>query len=166
MLVIRKAMPDDVPLVVALIEELAEFEQLRHVCRADEAAIQGALFGPNPKAYALIAEWAGAPAGFALYFYNFSTFLAKPGIYIEDVYIRPEFRRRGIARRLFHYLAAKAVAESCGRLEWSVLDWNEGALAAYRAFGAAPVEGWTVQRVTGEALLALARTEREELCPT
>jgi GNAT superfamily N-acetyltransferase len=164
MLTLRPAKLSDASLIVQYIRELAEFERLSQECYADVEAIIAGLFAPTPKAYAIMAEWAGEGAGFALYFYNFSTFLAKSGIYIEDVYIRPEFRRKGIARGLFRYLAQKALEENCGRLEWSVLDWNDNAISVYRALGAKPVEGWTVQRITGEGIAILARAEELVVC--
>jgi len=116
------------------------------------------LFGPSPKAHALIVEQDGQPAGFAIYFYNFSTFLGRPGIYVEDVFIRPEFRRAGFGRAIFKYLAQKAVAENCGRMEWWVLDWNEPAIRFYAGLGAVPMDEWTVQRLTGDALKNFAES--------
>ena len=153
---IRQACPSDLSLIVGFIEALAEYEKLRDACHANEALLRHWLFGDVPRAYCLIAEWEGAPAGFALYFYNFSTFLARPGIYIEDVFVDPRFRRRGIAKALFAALAAQVVDEGCGRLEWSVLDWNTPAIDFYASLGAEPMQEWTIQRLTGEPLLALA----------
>jgi GNAT superfamily N-acetyltransferase len=135
---------------------LAEFEKLVHECHSKAELIDQWLFGETPRAYCLMVEWDGKPAGFALYFYNFSTFLSQPGIYIEDVFVRPEFRRKGIARSVFRTLAQKAVAEGCGRLEWWVLDWNKDALTFYESLAAKPMDEWTVQRITGEALAKLA----------
>jgi GNAT superfamily N-acetyltransferase len=156
MLTLRLARREDAALIVEYIRELAAFEQLAHECHASEGLIQTWLFGAAPRAHCLLAEWAGSPAGFALYFYNFSTFLARPGIYIEDLFVRPDFRRKGIARSMFRHLAQKALAEGCGRLEWWVLDWNTDAIAFYASIGAVPMDEWTVQRVTGEALVQLA----------
>lgn len=156
MLEIRNAKKEDDLLIVQYIRELAEFEQLSHECYADPELIQKWLFGDKPRAECLLVEWEGNPAGFALYFYNFSTFLTKPGIYIEDVFIRPDFRRKGIARKIFQYLARKAIEEGCGRLEWSVLDWNKDAITFYESIGAIPMSEWTVQRITGEALQKMA----------
>lgn len=156
MLKIRNAQKEDAELIVQYIRELAEFEHLSHECKASPELIQEWLFGTTPRAECLLAEWEEKPAGFAIYFYNFSTFLAKPGIYIEDVFVRPDFRRKGIARRIFQYLAQKALAEGCGRLEWWVLDWNKDAIAFYESMGATAMSEWTVQRVTGKALEALA----------
>lgn len=156
MLTLQNAKKEDAELIVRYIQELAEFEQLSHECYATPELIQKWLFGDKPRAECLLAEWAGKPAGFALYFYNFSTFLTKPGIYIEDIFVRPDFRRKGIARKIFQHLAQKALAEDCGRLEWWVLDWNKDAITFYEAIGAIPMSEWTVQRVTGDALKKLA----------
>jgi GNAT superfamily N-acetyltransferase len=156
--VIRDATPADLSLIVSLVRELAEYERLAHEAIATEADFHVALFGPSPKAYALIVVHEGQPAGFALYFYNFSTFLGRPGIYIEDVFIRPEFRRNGFGRTIFKYLARKALVENCGRLEWWVLDWNAPAIDFYRGLGAIPMDEWTVQRLTGDALKTFAES--------
>lgn len=156
MIELRAATPADTSLVVELIHALAAYEKLAHECHATEELIAQWLFGETPRAYALIAQWGDEIAGFGLYFYNFSTFLTKPGIYIEDVFIKPEFRRRGIARAIFAYLAQKAIAEGCGRLEWWVLDWNKGAIRFYESMGAEPMSEWTVQRISGRALEVLA----------
>jgi GNAT superfamily N-acetyltransferase len=153
---IRPARPGDAALVLAFIRELAAYERLAHEVVAGEADIDRALFGENPRAFCDIAEWEGAPAGFALWFYNFSTFRGRHGIYLEDLFVRPEHRGRGIGRALLANLARRCVAEDLPRLEWWVLDWNEPALAFYRSLGAAPMDEWTVQRVTGEALARLA----------
>lgn len=157
MLTLRNARPDDCDLIVRYIRELAEYERLAHACEATPELMHRWLFGETPRAACVLAEWNGEAAGFALYFYNFSTFLGKPGIYIEDVFVRPSFRRKGIARAIFQHLAAKAVAEGCGRLEWWVLDWNEDALRFYRSLDAVGMNEWTVQRIAGEALQRLAR---------
>lgn len=156
MLHIRDAKKDDAALIVQYIRELAEFEKLAHECHVKAELIDQWLFGEMPRAYCLMVEWDGKPAGFALYFYNFSTFLSQPGIYIEDVFVRPEFRRKGIARSVFRTLAQKAMTEGCGRLEWWVLDWNKDALTFYESLAAKPMDEWTVQRITGEALAKLA----------
>jgi GNAT superfamily N-acetyltransferase len=155
-LTIRSATPVDVPLIATLVRELADYERLADHVVATEADFAASLFGTAPKACALIVEVEGKPAGFALYFYNFSTFLGRPGLYIEDVFIRSEFRRLGLGKAVFRYLARKAVAENCGRMEWWVLDWNEPAIRFYRGLGAVPMDEWTVQRLTGDALLAVA----------
>jgi GNAT superfamily N-acetyltransferase len=154
---IRPATPPDVPLVLSLITELAEYEGLAHEVRATEPLIHDALFAPSPCAHAIIARDAdGTPAGFALYFFSFSTFVGRPGLYLEDLFVRPEFRNRGLGRRLLAHLARIAVERQCGRMEWSVLDWNEMALRVYRAIGAQAMSEWTVQRLTGQALADLA----------
>jgi GNAT superfamily N-acetyltransferase len=153
---IRPAKRADVPLILGLIQALAEYEHLSHECVASEALLGESLFGERPAAEVLIAEFDGEPAGFALWFTSYSTFLARPGLYLEDLFVHPRFRGRGIAGRLMRHLARIAVERGYGRFEWSVLDWNELALGFYRTLGAVPMDGWTVQRVSGEALLALA----------
>lgn len=153
---IRPATEADVPLVLTFIQELAEYEKLRHEVVATEEQIREALFGPRPYAEVLLAELGGEPVGFALFFHNFSTFLGRPGLYIEDLYVRPAARRRGVGRRLLARLAALARERGCGRMEWSVLNWNEPAIRFYRSLGARPLEEWQVYRLTGEALEALA----------
>ena len=153
---LRPAAPGDVELLLDMIRELADFEQLSAEAVADPQVVRSHLFGPTPRAEALVAEWAGAAAGFALYFHSFSTFLGRPGLYLEDLFVRPAFRRRGIARALLGRLARIAAERDCGRMEWSVLDWNAPAIAFYRQLGAQPVEGWTVYRLTGTALDTLA----------
>jgi diamine N-acetyltransferase len=157
-LTIRIAEPTDIPLIATLVRELAEYEKLAHEAVATEADFAMALFGPNPKVHALIVEQDRLTAGFALYFYNFSTFLGRPGIYVEDVYIRPDFRRHGLGQAVFKYLAQKAVREGCGRMEWAVLDWNAPAIAFYGRLGAKPMDEWTVQRLTGDALREFAES--------
>ena len=157
MLTIRPAIDSDCTIILALIRELAEFEQLAHTVQATAPQLQEHLFGPHPKAEALIAEWDGQLAGFALYFHTFSTFLGQPGLYVEDIYVRPEFRRKGIGLTLFQHLAHLAVTRHCGRMEWSVLDWNTPAIEFYQSLGAVPMNEWTVQRLTGDALQTLAR---------
>jgi len=156
---IRPATEADVPLVLTFIQELAEYEKLRHEVVATEEQIREALFGPRPYAEVLLAELGGEPVGFALFFHNFSTFLGRPGLYIEDLYVRPAARRRGVGRRLLARLAALARERGCGRMEWSVLNWNEPAIRFYRSLGARPLEEWQVYRLTGEALEALAEED-------
>jgi GNAT superfamily N-acetyltransferase len=153
---IRAATEDDVPLILSLIKELAEYERLSHEVVATEESLRHWLFGERRVAEVLIGRHGVKPAGFALFFHNFSTFLGKPGIYLEDLYVRPEFRGAGIGRALLIHLARLARARDCGRLEWSVLDWNEPAIGFYKRIGASPVSGWTVYRVTGVALDELA----------
>ena len=154
---IRAAVPADVPLILELIRALAEYEKLSHECHADEAALREHLFGPRPYAEALIAQADGVTQGFALYFHNYSTFLARPGIYLEDLFVRPAARGRGLGRALLARLAALALERGCGRLEWSVLDWNEPAIRFYRSLGARQMDEWRINRLTGGELQALAR---------
>lgn len=153
---IEPAAPADVPTILALIRELAEFERLLHEVTATEAQLHQWLFGPQPRAEVVIARKGDEVAGFALYFHNFSTFLAKPGVYLEDLYVRPAFRGQGCGEALLRHLARIAVERGCGRFEWSVLDWNQRAIDFYKALGATPMNEWTTYRVTGDALLALA----------
>jgi GNAT superfamily N-acetyltransferase len=153
---IRAALPTDAGLILAFIRELAEYERLTHEVVADEAGLAMQLFGPMPRAEVLIAEIGGEPAGFALFFHNFSTFIGKPGLYLEDLFVRPAFRGHGIGKRLMVRLAQIALERDCGRFEWSVLDWNTPAIDFYRSLGAVGMDEWTVQRVTGDALHVLA----------
>jgi GNAT superfamily N-acetyltransferase len=155
---IRPAAPADLPLIAALVRELAEYERLSDQVVATEADFSEALFGAAPKAHGLIIEQSEKPVGFAVYFYNFSTFLGRAGIYVEDIYVRPEFRRGGHGLAVFKYLARRAVEENCGRMEWAVLDWNEPALRFYGALGAVPMSEWTVQRLSGDNLRAFAES--------
>ena len=153
---IRPARPGDEELILSFICGLAEYEELSHDVEATESSVARALFGSSPRVFCEIAEFEGRPAGFAIWFYNFSTFLAKHGIYLEDLFVRPEFRSRGIGKALLVHLARRAVREGCGRFEWWVLDWNEPSIAFYTSLGAQPMDDWTVFRVTGEALQRLA----------
>jgi GNAT superfamily N-acetyltransferase len=153
---IRPATEDDVPIILSLIRELAEYERLSHEVVATEDLLRESLFGERRGAEVLIACCKGAPAGFALFFHSFSTFLGRPGIYLEDLYVKPEFRGRGIGRALLTHLARLAKERGCGRLEWAVLDWNEPAIKLYKSIIAVPMDEWTVYRVTGEALETLA----------
>ena len=153
---IRPATEDDVPIILSLIRELAEYERLSHEVVATEGLLRESLFGERRGAEVLIACCKGAPAGFALFFHSFSTFLGRPGIYLEDLYVKPKFRGRGIGRALLAHLARLAKERGCGRLEWAVLDWNEPAIKLYKSIGAVPTDEWTVYRVTGEALETLA----------
>jgi GNAT superfamily N-acetyltransferase len=153
---IRRAAAADTELVLAFIRELADYERLSHEVDATPEAIAAALFGPNPRVFADIAEQDGGAAGFALWFYNFSTFRGRHGIYLEDLFVRPAYRGSGIGKALLRHLARRCRAEGLARLEWWVLDWNEPALRFYRSLGAAPMAEWTVQRIAGEALAKLA----------
>lgn len=155
-LVIETARPEDLPLVLGFIRELAEYERLAHEVVATPEVLAAALFGPDPAAEVLLARLGGEAVGFALFFHNFSTFLGRPGLYLEDLYVRPDRRGRGIGRALLARLAATAVARGCGRLEWAVLDWNEPAIAFYRGLGALPQDDWTVFRLSGAPLRTLA----------
>ncbi|MDP9140040.1 MAG: GNAT family N-acetyltransferase [Pseudomonadota bacterium] len=153
---IAPARPQDVPVVLELIRALAEYEKLLDEVSATEAALHDNLFGTQRYAEALIA-WSGdSAAGFALYFHNFSTFLAKPGVYLEDLFVRPAFRSHGIGKALLAEVARIAKQRGCGRLEWSVLNWNEPAIRFYRSLGAVTMSDWTINRVTGKTLDALA----------
>jgi GNAT superfamily N-acetyltransferase len=151
---IGPALPADVPMILQLIRELAEFERLLGEVTATEEQLRAGLFGPRPSAEVIMArlEPGGEIAGFALYFHNFSTFLAKPGIYLEDLYVRQKFRGQGYGAALLRHLAHLALERGCGRLEWSVLDWNHRAIDFYKSLGAAPMNEWTTYRVTGAAL--------------
>lgn len=154
---IRPATVADVPLILDCIRGLAEYERLPHEVVATEDRLRRTLFGARPAAEVLLAHCGTEPAGFALFFHNYSTFLALPGIYLEDLFVRPEHRGSGIGGQLLAELARLAVDRDCGRLEWSVLDWNEPAIRFYQRLGAVAMDDWTVFRVTGEALLQLAR---------
>ena len=153
---IRPAVPADAALILAFIRELGEYEKLSHEVVADEAGLAAQLFGERPRAEVLIAEVDGAAAGFALFFHNFSTFLGKPGLYLEDLFVRPPFRGHGLGKRLMVRLAQIALERGCGRFEWSVLDWNEPAITFYQGLGASILPEWRIVRVTGTALDTLA----------
>jgi GNAT superfamily N-acetyltransferase len=155
-LTIVPAVEADVPVILGFIRQLAEYEHLAHEVFATESSLREHLFGPHPAAEVLLAREGVQPVGFALFFTTFSTFVGRPGIWLEDLYVDPAHRRRGIGKALLRQVAALAVTRNCGRLEWSVLDWNEPAIALYRALGAKAMTDWTIQRVTGEALCRLA----------
>jgi GNAT superfamily N-acetyltransferase len=154
---IRYAVRQDVPAIGELIRLLAEYERLAHEVTFELADLERHLFGATPRAEVLIAEEDRRVVGFALFFHSFSTFLAKPGIYLEDLFVRPEVRGRGHGKALLAALAGLAVERGCGRLEWSVLDWNDPAMGFYRRLGAQPMSDWTVYRLTGNALQGLAQ---------
>lgn len=153
---IEPAGPGDVSEILGLIRDLAVYEKLEHQVVATESGLRDTLFGERPAAEVLLARVGSRVAGFALFFHNYSTFLGQRGIYLEDLYVRPEFRGRGCGRALLARLAALAVERRCGRLEWAVLDWNEPAISFYRRRGAEPMSDWTVFRLTGEALRRMA----------
>jgi GNAT superfamily N-acetyltransferase len=155
---IRPARPGEAGLVLQLIRELADYERLLHEVVATEEMMDAALFGPSPRAFCDIAEWNGEPVGLALWFYNFSTFEGRSGIYLEDLFVRPEMRGKGVGKALLGHLARRCADEDLARLEWSVLDWNEPSIAFYKAQGAVLMDGWTTCRVSGEALAKLQRS--------
>lgn len=156
---IRPATPDDVPIVFSLVRELAEYEKLAHEVVGDEASLRAHLFGEPRRAEVLLVEDAGEVVGFALFFHNYSTFLTRPGIYLEDLFVRPAHRRRGHGRALLQALARLAVERGCGRFEWSVLDWNRSAMDFYESLGARQMEAWRLCRVSGDDLVRLAGVE-------
>ncbi|VIO76192.1 Acetyltransferase YpeA [Bradyrhizobium ivorense] len=159
-LTIRRARPDEAGLVFSLVRELAEYEKLLHEVQASEADIAEALFGANPRLYCDIAEWNGEPAGFAVWFVNFSTFAGRHGIYLEDLFVRPALRGKGIGKALLMHLARECVAQGWSRLQWAVLDWNAPSIAFYKSLGAELMDEWTICRVSGPALAALAEGAR------
>jgi len=156
LIVIRSAEPTDVPIIAALIRELAAYEHLEHEVVLDEAMLQEYLFGARPYAEVLIAVADDVPVGFALFFHNFSTFLGRPGIYLEDLFVRSDARGRGLGKALLVELSRRARARGCGRIEWAVLDWNEPSIAFYQSLGGAPKDDWVLYRITGDAMDALA----------
>lgn len=153
---IEETAGQDVPLILSFIKELAEYERLSDSVVVTEGLVREALFGERPSAEAVIGYYEDAPVGFALFFHNYSTFSGRPGLYLEDLYVRPEMRGRGLGRALLVYLAQVARSRGCGRMEWAVLDWNEPAIKFYKSLGAHPMDEWTVFRLTGEALDKLA----------
>jgi GNAT superfamily N-acetyltransferase len=153
---IERATERDVPLILRLIKGLAEYEKLTDEVRATEDDLRRSLFGPNPSAEVVVGYAGDEPVGFALFFHNYSTFLAKPGMYLEDLFVLPAWRGHGYGRQLLAHLATLAVERGCGRLEWAVLDWNEPAIGFYKSLGAKPLHDWTVFRVTGDGLHQLA----------
>ena len=153
---IRPATPADLPLIAEFIRDLAAYEKLSHEVRFDEAKLGEKLFGPRPYAEVLIGELGGAPQGFALFFHNFSTFEGRPGIYLEDLFVRPEARGSGLGKALLAHLAKLCVERDCARLEWWVLDWNTPSIGFYLSLGAKLMDEWTVMRVDGDALTKLA----------
>jgi GNAT superfamily N-acetyltransferase len=154
---LRSATIKDTALILKFIQELADYEKLLHEVVADEATLKESLFSETPHAKVVIGEYNGKPVSFALYFHNFSTFLGRPGIYLEDLYVQPNMRGKGLGKILLGYLASLAIELKCGRLEWWVLDWNKPAIDFYQSLGAHSMDEWTVNRVTGEALDKLAQ---------
>ena len=153
---IRQASIEDCPLILQFIKQLADYEKLLHEVVANVTTLEESLFGDRPYAEVVIAEHQDQPVGFALFFHNYSTFLGQPGLYLEDLYIQPEMRGKGFGKTLLAYLANLALERNCGRLEWWELDWNQSAKDFYQSLGAEPMDDWTVNRVTGDALSKLA----------
>ena len=153
---LRPATPDDAPVLFSLIQALAEYEKLAHAVTGNAEALSEHLFGSRSYIEAILAEYPGQVVGFALFFFNYSTFLTQPGIYLEDLFVLPEYRQQGIGKAILTHLAKLALERNCGRLEWSVLDWNESAIAFYRHMGASVLDDWRICRVTGESLTQLA----------
>lgn len=153
---LRLARPEDVPTILRFVKALAAFERLEDQVEATEADLHESLFGTPPRAEALIAELDGAAVGFSVWFYNFSTFRGRHGLFVEDIYVDPAHRGAGIGRKIFRFLARHAISQGCARMDWDVLNWNTVAIGFYRSLGAFPLDGWTRQRLTGPALTALA----------
>ena len=158
---IRAATENDAAVILALIKDLAEYEKLSHEVAATEDDIRQSLFGDRPVAEALIGELEGVPISFALFFYNFSTFLGKPGIYLEDLYVKPDYRGNGFGRKMLAHIAGLAKERNCGRFEWSVLDWNAPAIRTYDRLNARPMKEWILYRLTGDALDKLAQEGKQ-----
>lgn len=158
---IRSAQPGEAPLVFAFVRELAEYEKLTHEVDATETMIDAALFGPSPQVFCDLAAWNGELVGFALWYLNFSSFRGRSGIFLEDIFVRPAHRGKGIGKALLKHLAARCVHEGWTRLEWSVLDWNTPSIEFYKAQGAEMLDGWTNCRVSGAALAQLAAPDRD-----
>ncbi|WP_416672645.1 GNAT family N-acetyltransferase [Egbenema bharatensis] len=161
---IRAAQVEDVPTIFELIQALAEYEKLSHTVTGTVAALEAHLFGDRPCIESVLAEIEGEPAGFALFFTSYSTFLTKPGIYLEDLFVLPAYRGQGMGKALLSYLARLALERDCGRLEWSVLDWNEPAIGFYQRMGAAVLPDWRICRVAGESIAQLAEAYPSEVC--
>src|SRR5690349_15960159 len=156
-LTIRRARPGEAGLVLTFVRELAEYEKLLHELEASEADIDAALFAQHPRLFCEIAEWQSEPVGFAVWFFNFSTFSGRPGIYLEDLFVRPAHRGRGIGKAMLIHLARQCVANGWSRLQWAVLDWNTPSIEFYKSLGAVLMDEWTVCKVSGPALAALAQ---------
>jgi GNAT superfamily N-acetyltransferase len=155
--VLRMATAEDVPTILGFVQALAVYERLEDEVLATEADFHRSLFGTPARAEALLAEVDGKPVGFAVWFYNFSTFQGRHGLFLEDIFVDPAHRGAGIGRAIFRFLAERAIAQGCARMDWDVLNWNSTAIRFYRSLGAHPLDGWTRQRLTGRALEALAR---------
>jgi GNAT superfamily N-acetyltransferase len=158
---IRPALVADVPLILDFIRQLAEYEKLAHMVVADEALLREQLFGPRAHVEVLLAFEGDAPAGFAVFFHNFSTFLGRKGIWLEDLFVLPEMRGRGYGKRLLLKLAGIAAERGCGRFEWAVLDWNQPSIDFYKSLGAVPLDDWTIFRMTGDALRKLGEMAKQ-----
>ncbi len=156
-LVIREAAHDDIPMILTLIKELAEYEKLTHTLEATEQSLGEVLFGQNPAAEALVAFYDGQPAAYAIFFHSMSTFLGRAGLYLEDIYVRPQLRGKGIGKAMFKMVASIAEKRNCGRMEWQVLRWNQPAIDFYEAHGAEPLDGWLTMRLTSEAISRVAK---------
>ena len=161
---IRNARPQDCPVIAELIRGLAHYEKLDDQCQVTPELLEKCLFGDKPECYAVVGwiteeDGTEKPVSFALYFYNFSTFLARKGLYLEDIFVLPEYRHRGIGKKMMNYLAAKAVEDGCGRFDWSVLDWNQPAIDFYESIGATVMQEWRICRLTGEKLEQFAETK-------
>lgn len=154
---IRSTTVDDCALILGFIQELADYEKLSHEIVATTEILKETLFGEKPYAEVTIGEYQGKPVGYSLFFHNFSTFTGRPGIYLEDIYVQPEMRGKGFGKLMLAYIAKLAVERNCTRVEWSVLDWNEPSIQFYRSIGAAPMDGWTVQRLDGSELTDFAQ---------
>ncbi len=159
---IRSASSKDIPLILTFIKELAEYEKLSHEVIATESDLEKYLFSKDKVAEVIIGHYQEKPVGFALYFHNFSTFMGKPGIYLEDLYVRKPYRGKGFGKKLLTYLAKLAVERNCGRMEWAVLDWNEPSIHFYKSLGARTMDEWLINRVTGDSLEQLAKRHFEE----
>lgn len=155
---IETASERDIPLILSFIHKIAAYEKLSHQVTATEETLRASLFGPKPAAEVLLAYWDDTAAGYAVFFHNFSTFLGRSGIYLEDLFVEPELRGKGIGKALLRAVAKEAQQRDCGRLEWSVLDWNKPAIDFYLSLGARPMEEWTIFRMTGDAIDRLAAT--------
>jgi len=162
---ICRARPDDIGLILSLLRELADYEKLLHEVEATEASIGAALFSDPPRLFCEIATWNGEPAGFAAWFTNFPTFSGRPGIFLEDLFVRPAYRGKGIGKALLAYLARECVANGWSRLQWAVLDWNAPSIAFYKSLGAVLMDEWTLCKVTGPALSALANAAPAKSTP-